>query len=81
MNVYFADVLKVLINIQFTNTEEIEGRALGIHSICLNCLIISFLLRVFLTLTLIFIGRGRWGGDAWISYLKHMKSISLKEAL
>ena len=80
MNVYFADVLKVLINIQFTNTEEIEGRALGIHSICLNCLIISFLLQVFLTLTLIFIGRGG-GGDAWISYLKYMKPISLKEAL
>ena len=61
MNVYFADILKVLINIQFTNTEEIEGRALGMHSICLNCLIILLLLWVFLTLTLIFIGRGLGG--------------------
>ena len=77
MNVYFADILKVLINIQFTNTEEIEGRALGIHSICLNCLIISFLLWVFLTLTLIFIGQG-WGGRC-MDLLSKIHEINLAE--
>lgn len=41
---------------QFTNIEEIGGRAPGIHRICLNFLIIWFLLWVFLILTLIFMG-------------------------